>query len=99
MITLPDGCQLTRESVERALDQHQAAGLFARYHNWHPARPGRRRPMYTVVLAGPRADTPQADVIDLASLHEAHAFISGLVSAHTAWDEDMGFHPPGQPAR
>jgi hypothetical protein len=81
MITLPNGCRLTADSIERALDQHEAAGLIACYHNWHESQPGRKRPMYTVVLAGPRATTPNRDVIDLASLHEAHAFIAGLVSA------------------
>jgi hypothetical protein len=89
MITLPNGFQLTAESVERALDQHEAAGLITRYHNWHEVRPSRKRPMYTVVLAGPHADRPQADVIELASLHEAHAFICGLVSASDARKRDQ----------
>jgi hypothetical protein len=84
MITLPNGCRLTSDSIERALDHHQNAGLITRWHNWHEDKPGRRRPLYTVVLAGPRADTAQPDVIDLATLHEAHAFVAGLVSASDA---------------
>lgn len=92
MITLPNGCQLTRDSVERALDQHEAAGLIKRWHNWHEDRPGRKRPVYTVTLAGPKAT-----VIDLATLHEAHAFIVGLVSAHDAW-QWRPIHPAPAPA-
>jgi hypothetical protein len=109
MITLPDGCQLTRASVERALDQHEEAGLIKRWHNWHEDRPSRKRPLYTVPLAGP--DQPAGrHVIDLATLHEAHAFIAGLVSAHDAmladvrmlladmgWDEPVGPGLGGKP--
>ena len=82
MITLPNGCRLTPDSVERALDAHQAAGLIERWHNWHENRPGRKRPLYTVTLRTRPSHTP--DVIDLATLHEAHAFLAGLVSASDA---------------
>ena len=94
MITLPNGCQLTRDSVERALDQHQAAGLITRWHNWHEDRPSRKRPLYTVTLVTRPSPSGAVipHVIELASLHEAHAFIAGLVSANDAWDADMGVH-------
>lgn len=79
MITTPDHCRITPDSIEHALDLHQKSGNIARWHNWHEDKPGRRRPLYTVVLAG-----PGGHVIDLASLHEAHALCAGLASAEAA---------------
>ena len=79
-ITTPDHCRITRDSIEHALNIHEASGNIARWHNWHEDRPSRRRPLYTVTLAGP---APQ-HTVDLATLHEAHALCAGLASAEYA---------------
>jgi hypothetical protein len=94
MIILPGGDQLTPDSIERALDMHAEAGLITRWHNWHEDRPGRKRPLYTVVMAPHMtpAGLLESRTVDLATLHEAHAFIAGLVSA----DNARPAHGPGR---
>ena len=79
MPTTPDHCRITRDSIEHALDLHEASGNIAKWLNWHEYKPCRSRPLYTVTLAG-----PGNHVIDLATLHEAHAFCAGLTSAELA---------------
>jgi hypothetical protein len=71
------GATFTRETVEYALDLHQREGRIRSWRNWHEDKPGRRRPMYTVHLSG-------GHFLDLATVHEAHAFLAGLTSANDA---------------
>lgn len=74
-----DHCLITPDSVERAFGIHQASGKIARWHNWHETRPGRKRPLYTVVLA--HGGLPANETtLDIATLWEAHALCAGLAT-------------------
>jgi hypothetical protein len=70
----------THETVERALDIHQDAGLI---RSWHRDRrtPGpsgtRAIPLYVVTIT----DGTQ---LNLANIWEAHAFVCGIASARQA---------------
>src|SRR5271154_2915948 len=78
------GRAFTLESVERAMNAHQAAGLLREWKR-HPSAPGpsqsgtRALPLYLVT-------TTDGDEIGLASAWEAHAFVYGLASARAAFE-------------
>lgn len=72
-----DGARFDSSTIERALDLHQEQGRFVSWHNWHEDKPSRRRPLYTVTCTGGRP-------LDLATMHEARAFLAGLTSANAA---------------